>query len=126
MKFLSLLSILTVFAGLANATNDFVTYPEPLKAPVTLFETKQGSLNTLGNYQGKVTILNFWATWCKPCVVEMPSLNRLQGLYRSKGLAVIPLVGSDADVSKVRSFYRRYKLRELDYYIDNESITSQS
>jgi len=126
MKFFSLLSILAILSNIASAENDFVLYPEPVKAPISLFETEDGNLETLGNYQGRVTILNFWATWCKPCVIEMPSLNRLQATYKAKGLSIIPLVGDTEIVSKVRSFYRRYKLRDLRYYIDNEAMTGQS
>lgn len=127
MKKISLLIISILISANSFAYgNDFVKYPEPLRAPVSLFEDSHNNLKTLGNFQGKVVILNFWATWCKPCVVEMPSLKRLKTKYEKQGLAVVPLVGKSEDLSKVRSFYRRYKLTELGYYVDNSEITSQS
>lgn len=123
MKFL--LIIITLFAAFnAYAEHDFVVYPEPLKAPVSLFEDKYGSLKTLGNFQNKVVVLNFWATWCKPCLVEMPALDKLAEI--NPKVAVVPIVSSKDDVSKVRTFYRRYKFKELEYFIDNQELTAQS
>lgn len=127
MKKLSLLTLFILCSAKSFAFgHDFVTYPEPLRAPASLFEDKNKELKTLGNFQNKVVILNFWATWCKPCVVEMPSLLNLQKKYKGQGLQVIPLVAEQEDVSKVRAFYRRYKLSELDYFVDNTGFTANS
>ena len=120
---LSLISLLFTFNAVAN--DDFSLYPSPIKAPAAMFTDKMGNYKTLGHYQNKVVILNFWATWCKPCIVEMPSLNALQQKYQGK-LAIIPIISEKEDVSKVRSFLRRYKLRDLEYYIDSNSFTAQS
>tara|TARA_Y100001960_G_scaffold305170_1_gene359054 strand:+ start:2158 stop:2658 length:501 start_codon:yes stop_codon:yes gene_type:complete len=123
MRFLSLIVGLLLTLN-AHAGHDFIVYPEPLKAPASLFEDKYNNLQTLGHYQNKVVVLNFWATWCKPCLVEMPSLNKLAKM--DKNLAILPIVGAQDNVSKVRSFYRRYKLYELGYFVDNQSFTAQS
>jgi cytochrome c biogenesis protein CcmG, thiol:disulfide interchange protein DsbE len=57
-----------------------------------------GKVVALGDYRGQVVVLNFWATWCPPCIEEMPSLNRLAEHYEGKGLVVIGLsVDEDAD-----------------------------
>ena len=45
---------------------------------------------TSGN-SGEVTLLNFWASWCSPCMRELPSLNRLHALYKDKGLDIITI-----------------------------------
>jgi thiol-disulfide isomerase/thioredoxin len=125
MKKLLLISLfLTMFLGKTYAQDDFSLYPEPFRAPSSLFEDKNGSLKTLGNFQGKVVILNFWATWCTPCMVEMPSLNALQ--QKHSNLAIVPIVAQGEDVSKIRSFYRNYKLSALDYFIDNNMFTAKS
>ena len=56
----------------------FVHFARP-KVPRTVeFRTVSGSTITLEAFRGKVVLLNFWATWCPPCVWEMPSLDRLQ------------------------------------------------
>ncbi len=45
----------------------------------------------LSDYEGRVVLLNFWATWCQPCVTELPELDRLQADYFDQGLTVITL-----------------------------------
>src|SRR5207249_2198939 len=51
-------------------------YPKPL--PELVFNDADDKLLSLADYKGKVLLVNFWATWCAPCVKEMPSLDRLQ------------------------------------------------
>jgi len=57
----------------------------------------------LGAYRGKVVVLNFWATWCPPCVEEMPSLERLHRTLGPEGLAVVA-VSTDEDEAELRRF----------------------
>ncbi|MCH8277045.1 MAG: TlpA family protein disulfide reductase, partial [Bacteroidetes bacterium] len=45
----------------------------------------------LSDFDGKVVIINFWATWCAPCRVEIPDLNRLQDKYRNDGLVILSI-----------------------------------
>lgn len=122
----TILALFSIILSLnANASNDFSLYPSPIQAPAAMFSDKQGNYKTIGHFSNKVVILNFWATWCKPCIVEMPSLNRLQQKYKGK-LEIIPIISATEDVSKVRSFLRRYKLRDLEYYIDSNNFTAES
>lgn len=63
---------------------------------------KNGWESTLDVYKGKVVIINVWATWCGPCLEEIPHLNRLQEAYRDDGLVVISL--SDEARSELQAF----------------------
>jgi peroxiredoxin len=64
----------------------------------------------LSDLRGKVVFLNFWATWCKPCEAEMPSMERLWRRYRDRGLVVLA-VSADADgASAVAPFVARHGL----------------
>lgn len=58
---------------------------------------------TLSKYKGKVTLVNFWATWCPPCKAEIPSLNRLYEHYDGK-IAVIAISVDRADDTKIMDF----------------------
>lgn len=58
---------------------------------------------SLRDYAGKVVLLNFWATWCAPCVREIPSLNRLYGQFEDKGFIVLA-VSVDEDEEQYRQF----------------------
>jgi peroxiredoxin len=63
----------------------------------------------LSEFKGKVVFLNFWATWCKPCEAEMPSMERLWQRYRERGLVVLA-VSTDADPGLVARFVKKYAL----------------
>src|SRR5579864_2748530 len=72
----------------------------------------------LGDYRGKTVLLNFWATWCGPCVKEMPSLDRLQGEIGKDGFVFLPLSLDGPSRPKVRPFYEDRKLANLGVYFD--------
>jgi len=63
----------------------------------------------LREFQGKVVVLNFWATWCPPCVEEMPSLVQLQQRFKDKGVTVLG-VSVDADGSAYHRFLTDHKV----------------
>lgn len=51
--------------------------------------TLDGSTTALSDYRGSWVLLNFWATWCGPCVAEMPSMERLYGQFKDDGLVIV-------------------------------------
>lgn len=63
----------------------------------------------LASLRGRVTVLNFWATWCPPCVAEMPSLERLHRALGEEGLAVVG-ISVDEDEAALRRFVEQHKL----------------
>lgn len=65
----------------------------------------QGEPTSIDRYKGKVVVLNIWATWCKPCLEEMPSMNRLQQLHPDK-IAVVAV--SDEEREKLLRFTSRH------------------
>jgi peroxiredoxin len=68
-----------------------------------------GGTADLAAYRGQVVLVNFWATWCPPCVSEMPSLDRLGRTLRGEGLVVLG-VSVDADEQALRAFVARHDL----------------
>src|SRR5262245_19180896 len=69
---------------------------------------KQGSFR-LSEYRGKPVMVNFWATWCPPCLEEMPALERLYRRHRDAGFVLVA-VSLDADPGKVQEFLTRHHL----------------
>jgi len=69
-----------------------------------------GGISDLGSLRGRVVLVNFWATWCPPCVEEMPSLERLQEALGPEGLVVVG-VSVDRDEKAVQDFVRRFGVR---------------
>ena len=76
-----------------------------------------GNLTSLASYRGKVVLLHFWATWCVPCVTEMPSMERLYRQLRDDGFA---MVGIDLmeDPKTVANFVRDRVNVSYDILID--------
>lgn len=64
---------------------------------------------TLSELHGKVVVLNFWATWCPPCVEEMPSLLQMQQRLKDKGVVVLG-VSLDADEGAYHKFLKDYRV----------------
>lgn len=61
-----------------------------------------GATVSAADFDGKILLLNFWATWCKPCIEEMPMLTRLQHSYAGRGVQVVGIALDDPD--KAREF----------------------
>lgn len=72
----------------------------------------------LSYFPGKVRLLNLWATWCVPCVKEMPSLDRLQTALPNDKFMVLPISLDGPSKSKVAPFYKERKLNNLGIFYD--------
>jgi cytochrome c biogenesis protein CcmG, thiol:disulfide interchange protein DsbE len=64
---------------------------------------------SLDEFRGKIVVLNFWATWCPPCVDEMPSLVQMQQKMKGKGVEVLA-ISVDVDQSAYQNFLKSYKI----------------
>ena len=73
-------------------------------APEFTLRNLQGNLEGLVDHKDKVIILNFWATWCAPCLEEMPAFEKLYRRYRSQGVTVLAVSLDKGDISKVKDF----------------------
>ncbi|HEY0138195.1 MAG TPA: redoxin domain-containing protein [Nannocystis sp.] len=72
-------------------------------------KTPEGKDISLASHRGKVVLLNFWGTWCKPCLKELPEFDRLYRRYRKNGLVVIA-IATDTEPEKVQEFAAERKL----------------
>lgn len=103
------LALLFLF-GLAQGTSVAAEQqPRPFwTLPPLALNDLEGTRRQLQDWRGKVVLLNFWATWCPPCRMEIPYLQRYQSLYGEYGLQVIG-IGLD-QLEKLRNFTRMLKL----------------
>lgn len=76
---------------------------------------------TLADFEGRVVLLNIWATWCPPCREEMPTLDALQARLGGSHFHVLPLSIDRAGLEPVRRFYRETGIRNLDLYIAEDT-----
>lgn len=77
------------------------------EAPSFTVRTDSGREVSLPNFGGKLLVLNFWASWCPPCVQETPSLSQFADQYRSKGVTVLAL-SVDKDPKAYAAFLQRF------------------
>jgi thiol-disulfide isomerase/thioredoxin len=76
------------------------------EAPTFTITTDQGSKITPDSFGGRLLVLNFWATWCAPCVQEIPSLNLFQQKYAGKGVVVVA-ISVDKNPDKYKAFLEK-------------------
>jgi len=63
----------------------------------------------LAGFKGKVVLINFWATWCSPCLVEIPSFVELQAKYRDQGLVIVG-ISVDDPIEKLKPFAQEFQM----------------
>ena len=73
-------------------------------------DLKTGDSVNLDRYKGEVVLLNIWATWCEPCRVELPALERLQTAMANEGLKIVSVSVDTDDSSMVSRFAHQYGL----------------
>tara|TARA_B100001250_G_C19500672_1_gene657251 strand:- start:225 stop:755 length:531 start_codon:yes stop_codon:yes gene_type:complete len=129
MKLLTLKFIL-IFVYLISSSQSYaiqlpnlknlVIHKEPKKLEKINFVNINNETINLNRFENSLIIINFWATWCAPCIEEMPSLNSLQVNTTFNNLQIIPInVGRD-NVEKSKSFYKKLKLDNLEIYFDKD------
>ena len=127
LKFLTFFYLLMVFSGcrppakpisissrpISKNTMPRMNLSKPPSKPIEQLGWKlfNGKYEKLGDLKGKILVLDFWATYCPPCIEEIPHLKTLQAKYGSKGLQVIGLhVGGEEDKPRIPAFVKRLKI----------------
>ena len=114
---LALLVVLATSAGWASPETmkalGIVEPREPTLAPNVVFSTLYGKTFSLKELKGKVVLVNFWATWCLPCQWEMPLMEKLYLVYKSRGFVVVAISLDRDATSTVESFVKEKQLTYL-------------
>lgn len=102
-----------LLAGLGFVLTGVMTQPDVKvgdRAPKFSAVTADGKVLTRDGFGGKLLVLNFWATWCPPCVAEMPSLNEFHRQLQPEGVVVLA-VSVDKNERAMREFVERFGLQ---------------
>jgi len=96
---------------------------EPEALPAFSFVDGEGRRTEIKDFAGRVVLLNLWATWCGPCIKEMPSLDRLQGILGGPGFEVVALSVDRGGRDTVEPFLRKLGVQNLAMYLDAPSAS---
>jgi len=101
------LALILAFVGVIAYSLRDTSAKEGSKAPQFIITTDEGHHISTTSFGGKVLVLNFWATWCAPCVQEIPSLNEFQKEFAKDGVVVVA-VSIDKNPQRYRNFLNHF------------------
>ena len=118
--FIYLISSSSSYAIQQPNLKNLVVHKDPKKLEKINFKNINNEIINLNKFENSLVIINFWATWCAPCIEEMPSLDRLQANPSFKNLQIVPInVGRD-NAKKSKNFYKKLNINNLGLYFDKD------
>lgn len=90
--------------------------------PAIKLQDFEGKAISSDQFKGNIIVLDFWATWCGPCIAEIPSLNRLQEKYASKGVKVVGVALASGEADEVKPFVGKNKMKYTVLMGDDEQV----
>jgi len=98
----------------------------PAQAPNIAFSLADGTVRHLQDFRGRGMLINFWATWCRPCVAEMPALAKLSAAVAPLDVAVMPLSDDQGGAVAVRRFYEAHGITALPVLLDQSGDAARA
>jgi thiol-disulfide isomerase/thioredoxin len=94
--------------------------------PDLSFTNAEGRAHTLADFAGRGLVINLWATWCPPCVAEMPALDRLAAVLERENIQVLPLSSDRGGQPVVQAFYDRTRVHTLRVWLDPRGAAARA
>jgi len=98
--------------------------PQPL--PAFTFTDAEGTEKTVADFAGHPLLINLWATWCPPCVAEMPALDRAQAALAGEGWKVLALSSDRGGKPQVEAFFARTEVKNLGLWLDPRGAAARA
>ena len=125
VKFLIFFFCFSIFSSISQTNEDVPLnniaineIPKPILS--LIFEDFSGNEINLNHYHGKLTIINFWATWCAPCKREMPSLDNLYQYNNFKNLQIFAVNMEQPNTLKTKNFFADLNIKKLEIFFDRK------
>ena len=109
----------------ANDNNELIFHNSPKKIEALNLKKLDGTSVNLRNISNNYLIINFWATWCPPCIKEIPDLLEIQEKFKDKIKLVFISVDSSPE-KVIPNFIKKNKFKNFDVYTDQNFLTSKS
>jgi len=103
----------------------FVLHDEPRPFRDKTFQNADGEEIDLSTFNGGVTLVNFWATWCPPCLKELPGMEELQAEMGDEGLTIVPISLDRGGLKKAGGFWKRKEFEAMGLYADPDKDLAQ-
>ncbi|MBR0662155.1 TlpA family protein disulfide reductase [Roseomonas oryzicola] len=94
--------------------------------PDLAFTDAEGRSKTMADFAGRGVVINLWATWCPPCVAEMPALDRLAAALARENIDILPLSSDRGGAPVVQAFYERTQVRNLGVWLDPRGAAARA
>ena len=111
----------TVAKAWAADLRSYIPVSGKKPVPRSAFFDREGNERTIADYRGTGVVLNFWATWCPPCVREMPALDRMRAALAGSGIDVVAVSEDIKGVEHVAKYYKKLELKHLELFIDRDN-----
>jgi len=128
MKFFLILILAVAFSAPALSAQPGQTGEVPLSAnelktlPQINLQDFTGKSVSTDRFKGKILVVDFWATWCVPCIEEVPKFNQLQQKYEAQGVQVIGVTLASGDAKEVKPFVAKNKMKYAIYIGDDDQV----
>jgi thiol-disulfide isomerase/thioredoxin len=98
----------------------------PVPLPPAALVDAGGSVHGVGDFSGQGLVINLWATWCVPCVAELPALAALAGRVKDEGIVVLPLSSDRGGAPVVEKYYLRHGIEGLPVWLDPKGAAARA
>jgi thiol-disulfide isomerase/thioredoxin len=99
--------------------------PRPSPSDGATWKDANGKVLNLANFGGKVVLVNYWATWCPPCIRELPSIDRLQARLGGDDFTIVAISIDRGGKPIARRLMKRLRLKNLALYLDPSSKSAK-
>jgi thiol-disulfide isomerase/thioredoxin len=112
--------------SLPPLTQGLTPVSPPADPPDVAFTTPDGAAHHLSDFKGRGMVVNMWATWCAPCVAEMPSLEALSKALAPHDIAVLPLSSDRGGAAAVQAWYQAHDITALPVLLDPKGTLARA